>query len=855
MSKLVIVESPTKASTIEKYLPEGYAVRASVGHVRDLPEKASELPESKRKKAWAYLGVDVEGDFDPVYVVKGGRAKKTVAALKKELATADELILATDHDREGEAIGWHLVQVLKPKVPVRRMVFHEITKSAIQEALSQTRDIDLSLVEAQETRRILDRLVGYPLSHLVSKKIKYGLSAGRVQSVAVRLLVQRERERRHFHIATYWDLRGGFEASGSPFQADLQAVDGMTIATGKDFDENTGRLASGKTNVLLLGEAEARDMTQRLQGAPFQVVDVNDSSYKMRPKPPFTTSTLQQEASRKLGYAARETMRLAQALYENGLITYMRTDSTHLSQQAITASRKAAESLFGANFIPDTPRFYKTTSKGAQEAHEAIRPTGDLFVQPAKAGLSGKQARLYELIWMRTVACQMLDAQCTRSRVDLEATVEGKHYRFRANGNRIDFPGYLRAYVAGTDDPETGLENRETILPHMAVGDSVPCASIEPLSHQTKPPARYTEASLVKSLEEHGVGRPSTYATILTKITVDTNYARKKDKALVPTFLAFAVVDLLEKHFSNLVDPAFTARMEDDLDHIASGEGSKVGYLHAFYRAEDGFAKRIETQDKDIKPAEARIVRLEAFPAVMKVGRYGPYVQMEVDGEAKTLNVPATVCPADLDGAMLESMLQSGGDEPRELGPHPESGEMIMVKHGPYGPYVQLGEGGKGKSKPKRSAIPKWMAPDDVDHAVALRLLSLPTKLGTHPEDGKQVYVGLGRFGPYVRHDKEYRSLPSPEKLFEVSLDDAVEILKQPKGRKRGATVLRTLGDHPESGKPIEILEGRYGPYIKFGKKNVSLPKGSDVEAFTMEEAVALIATKVTTPKKAAKKK
>ncbi len=575
MSKLVIVESPSKAKTIEKYLPSDFKVRASLGHIRDLPDNAGQMPKKYKKKAWASLGVDIDNNFEAVYVVKDPRSRKALKALKKDLKDADELYLATDEDREGEAISWHLIEELSPKCAARRMVFHEITKTAIERALENTREIDTNLVAAQETRRILDRLVGYPLSLLVAKKIKYGLSAGRVQSVAVRLLVERERERRLFRMGSYWDLKAQMAAKGEGFEATLREVDGKRIATGKDFDENTGKIAEGK-DVLLLGEEQAKKMVAQLTEKPWTVSEVAERSYQSKPKPPFITSTLQQEASRKLGMGAKQTMGVAQKLYENGFITYMRTDSVNLSKQALTAARKAAVELYGKEYASEKPRVYASKSKGAQEAHEAIRPTGDAFVHPKKSGLRGQQHKLYDMIWKRTVASQMANAQKTSIRYDIEVSDDDHKYRFRANGNRIDFPGFMRAYVEGADDPEAAIEDQELLLPPLEEGDDVDCKELEALGHETKPPARFTEASLVKVLEEEGVGRPSTYASIMSKITKDERYARKSGRTLVPTYMAFAVTEFLESHFPELADTQFTARMEDDLDEIAAGRGSKV---------------------------------------------------------------------------------------------------------------------------------------------------------------------------------------------------------------------------------------------------------------------------------------
>lgn len=844
MTKLVIVESPSKAKTIEKFLPSDYKVRASVGHIRDLPDNASQMPEKYRKKPWASLGVDIENDFEPFYVVKDPKKKKAIQELKKELKQAKALYLATDEDREGEAISWHLIEELRPKVEARRMVFHEITRSAIERALENTREIDQNLVHAQEARRILDRLVGYPLSLLVGKKIKYGLSAGRVQSVAVRLLVERERERRRFRVGSYWDLKAQLLKQKDGFEAILREVDGKRIATGKDFDENTGRIAEGK-DVLLLEESQAKKMVDRLKSQPWSVIEITENPYESRPRPPFITSTLQQEASRKLGLGARQTMRLAQQLYENGFITYMRTDSVNLSQQALTAARKAAAKLYGEEYVAQEPRIYTTKSKGAQEAHEAIRPTGDEFVHPQKSGLSGQQLKLYELIWMRTVASQMKNAKKTSIRVDLEVKDEEHTYHFRANGNRIDFAGFMRAYVEGADDPEAAIDDQEVLLPALKVGDVVDCKELEALGHETKPPARYTEASLVKVLEEEGVGRPSTYATIIDKITDKERYARKVGRTLIPTYMAFAVTEFLEEHFSGLVDTQFTARMEDELDEIAAGKTSKVDYLHEFYRKTGAFDDQVKEGEEKIEPDEARTVTLEDFPATLRVGRYGPYVQIERDGKIKTVDVPEDVPPADLTMEIIEEKLKERERGPEVVGTHPETGEPVFLLTGRYGPYYQLGERTEENKKQKlpTASVPRGQKPEDVSFERVVQLLSLPRLLGKHPEDGKPVEAAIGQYGPYIRHKRDYRSLENEDQVFTVTLEDALQLLSQPKGR-RTRRVLKELGKDPESGEEINVLDGRYGPYIKLGKTNVSLPKGTSAEEITLEKALELIEAK-----------
>lgn len=840
MSKLVIVESPAKAKTIEKYLPKGYKVRASMGHVRDLPDNAGQMPEKYKKEAWASLGVNIDKDFEAVYVVKDPRSKKSLTELRKELAGCDELLLATDEDREGEAISWHLLEALKPKVPVKRMVFNEITKTAINEALQNTRELDTCLVEAQETRRILDRLVGYPLSLLVAKKIKYGLSAGRVQSPAVWLLVERERERRRFRKANYWDIKAHMEKSKSKFTADLFEVNGKRVATGKDFDESTGKVTQGK-DVLLLSEADAKLLAKGLTDAKLNVDSITERQYKNSPKPPFTTSTLQQEASRKLNLSARDAMSIAQGLYENGFITYMRTDSTNLSQQAVDGARAAIQSLYGDAYLPAKPRIYAGKSKGAQEAHEAIRPTGDSFTHPDKSGLRGKEKALYDLIWKRTVACQMNDAQKTSIRVELGAEVAGKQLTLRANGNRIDFPGFIRAYVEGSDDPEASLEDKEVILPTMKEGEKVPCTGADALDHETKPPSRFTEASLVQKLEEEGIGRPSTYATILGKIS-DGRFAKREGKTLIPTYMAFAVCGFLEKYFHDLVDLKFTARMEDDLDAIASGNGTKVNYLHEFYRKEGAFRDKVEIGDKTIEPDSVRVVELEDFEGTLRVGRYGAYAQLPgTDGELKTVNVPDSIPPADLSMERLAKLLEERERGPLSLGIHPESKLPIFLMKGRFGPYIQLGERTDDNPKPRTSSIPKGVDPETLGLEKAIEMLSLPRLVGPHPEDKVDIEAGIGRFGPFIKHGKEYRNLASPSEVFTVTLEDALKLLAEPKGKRRGPKVLRELGKDPKSGEEISILEGRYGPYVKLGKVNASLPKDLTPDDTTLEKALELI--------------
>jgi DNA topoisomerase-1 len=851
MSKLVIVESPAKAKTIEKYLSGDFKVLASLGHVRDLPDKTSQLPKKFREKSWANLGVDIEHEFDPVYVVKGKRSKKAVAQLKKALKGADELFLATDEDREGEAISWHLVELLKPEVPTKRMVFHEITKAAIQGALEKTRDIDEHLVQSQEARRILDRLVGFPLTGLLWKKIKHGLSAGRVQSVAVHVIVERERERRAFRTGTYWDLKAALDRKGTAFDADLVSIDGTRIASGKDFDKDTGKIKEGK-DVLLVGEDMANELLDKLEGLDWSVQSTRQRQYTTSPKPPFITSTLQQEASRKLGLGASHTMNLAQGLYQDGKITYMRTDSTNLSKQAVTAARKAATDQYGADYVHDEPRIYASKSKGAQEAHEAIRPAGEDFVAPEDSGLSGRELKVYDLIYKRTLACQMADAQKTSTSVEFMVDVGGKEVVFRANGLRTDFAGFISAYLESSDDPEAELADQEKHLPPMSEGDGVDCTDVEPIRHETKPPGRYTEASLVKVLEEAGVGRPSTYATIMSKITRDDRYARKKGKTLVPTYTAFAVDELLEEYFPGLVDLTFTARMEDDLDEIARGEGSKVDYLHSFYRDKGAFNDQIDKGEEQIESDEARIVHLSDFPAILRVGKFGPYAEWEdEDGESKKMDVPEDLPPADLTLKHLEDLYAEREQWPKQIGEDSETGKAVYLNNGRYGPYVQLGERVKGEKKPKTASVPPKVELEDVTLDMALTYLSLPRVLGEHPDNGLSVEAAIGRYGPYIRHRKpkgdkdDYRNIEEIDQVFTITFDEAMEILSKPKkGRRNRQKVLKELGKDPDTGKKINVLDGRYGPYIKLGKTNASLPKGTKPEDMTLEKGLELIEEK-----------
>jgi DNA topoisomerase-1 len=832
----VIVESPAKAKTIAGFLGNDYVVESSIGHIRDLPRSAADVPAAYKGTPWARLGVDVENDFKPLYIVSPEK-RDQVRKLKALLKDASELYLATDEDREGESIAWHLREVLSPpdSMPVKRMVFHEITRPAIERAVEECRDIDQHLVDAQEVRRILDRLYGYEVSPVLWKKVMPKLSAGRVQSVACRILVERERARMRFNAAGYWDLDGAFDKDGQPFTATLVALDGKRLATGKDFDEN-GTLAR---DVVLLDEGAARSLAARLGGAAFAVRSVEEKPFRRSPYAPFMTSTLQQEAGRKLRFSSQRTMQVAQRLYENGYITYMRTDSTNLSETALTAARQQARELYGAAYVPDKPRVYVKKVKNAQEAHEAIRPAGDSFRTPEDVAreLSGDELRLYDLVWKRTVASQMADATGLSLQVRLGATADGTDAEFAANGKAITFPGFMRAYVEGADDPEAELEDREVRLPALVVADPLHCAGVEPRGHTTQPPARYTEASLVKALEELGVGRPSTYASIIGTIQ-DRGYVWKKGTALIPSFTAFAVVGLLEQHFGRLVDYTFTASMEDDLDGIATGSEDPVAWLRHFYEGdgEPGLHRLVSEHLGDIDAREVNSIPIGKDSAgveiLVRVGRYGPYLQRGDDRAA----VPDDLPPDELTVAKAEELLSAPSGD-RSLGLDPASGLEVVAKAGRYGPYVSSGE--------KTASLFKTMDLDTVDLDAALRLLTLPRVLGVDPADGEEIVANNGRYGPYVKKGSDYRNIESEEALFTVTLDEAVAIFAQPKerrGRAAAAPPLKEVGNDPVSGKPIVVKEGRFGLYVTDGETNASLRKDDKVEELTLDRAAELLA-------------
>lgn len=881
--KLVIVESPAKARTIAGYLGDGFTVEASVGHIRDLPQP-SELPADMKKGPFGKFAVDVENGFAPYYVVDPDKKKK-VAELKRALKESDELYLATDEDREGEAIAWHLLEELKPKVPVKRMVFHEITREAINRALENTRTLDERLVDAQETRRILDRLYGYEVSPVLWRKVRQGLSAGRVQSVATRLVVERERERMAFRAADYWDVRGDFrvaqpadDTAEGVFPARLVQLDGARVATGRDFDDQ-GRLTG--RGVVHLDEQSARGLVEGLADAAFAVRSVDTKPYTRKPAMPFTTSTLQQEASRKLRMSSRQTMRTAQGLYENGYITYMRTDSPSLSTQATDAARRQAAELYGPEYVPDRPRVYATKNKGAQEAHEAIRPAGDSFRTPAQVAreLSGDQFRLYELIWKRTVASQMADARGSTASVRLGAvTPDGRDAELSASGTVITFRGFLAAYEEGTDteryaDGGAGggetERKAETRLPSMAAGDALAPERLDAEGHTTSPPPRFTEASLIRALEERGIGRPSTYAATISVI-MDRGYVLSRGQALVPSWLAFAVIRLLEEHFDRLVDYDFTAEMENDLDQIAAGEVDRVEWLTRFYFGDPSGAtpgEGLHQLVEDLGDIDARDINSVPIGEgiTLRVGRYGPYLEAppaEGGTEGRRASVPDDLAPDELTVAKALELLETQADGDLVLGEDPSTGTTVVARSGRYGPYVtellpepeldpSLSAAARKKAlaaapKPRTASLFKSMQLQTVTLDDALRLLSLPRVVGVDPETGAEITAQNGRYGPYLKKGTDSRTLASEEALFDVTLEEALAIYAQPK-RGRGATAtapLRELGDDPVSGKPVVVKDGRFGPYVTDGETNATLRKEDAVEAITLERAAELLAEK-----------
>lgn len=835
--KLVIVESPAKARKIGGYLGSNYIVMASMGHVRDLPESAADIPPEikKLKGNLAKYGVDIENNFEPLYIVPKEK-KKLVTELKAALKESDELILATDEDREGESIGWHLKELLNPKVPVTRMVFSEITKEAIKEAVEKTRSLDVNLVSAQETRRVIDRLYGYRLSPLLWKKVAPGLSAGRVQSVAVRILVNRELERLAFKSGTYWDLKSALGTqAGAGFEAWLAAVDDKRVASGKDFDEQTGKLKDG-VDVVLLDEATARTLESRLKSQPWKVSAVETRMQTRKPYAPFTTSTMQQESNRKLNMSARETMQTAQRLYEEGLITYMRTDSVSLSQEALNAARNCVKERYGTEYLSPEPRQYTNKTKNAQEAHEAIRPAGTEMKTAEEHGLSGREAALYAMIWKRTVATQMAEAQLRFQ----TAIINVDNAEFRATGRHVEFAGFFRAYVEGVDDPEAALDDTESALPPLAEGDSLNCNALEAVTHETKPPARYTEATLVRALEADGIGRPSTYASIIGTIQ-DRKYVVKTGNQLVPTFTAFAVTKLLENYFPRLVDLSFTAKMEQDLDDIANGEGHRQEYLSQFYLGDSGLDEQVKTKEESIDPRSACTLEFAGLQPRIRVGKFGPYLETERDGQPITASIPADMAPADITNEVAEKLIELKQRGPQSLGTHPETGLPIFLLVGPFGPYLQLGEVTEDGPKPKRVSIPKGRDPQTLTFEEAMAYIGLPRQLGVHPETGHVVNAGIGMYGPYVKHEKIFASLGKTDDVLTVDLPRALELIAAKK-TKAPVLPLKELGKHPEDDEPVAIYEGRYGMYIKHGKVNATIPKERDPMTVTLEEAIPLLA-------------
>ena len=847
--RLVIVESPKKARMIAGFLGSGYVVESSFGHIRDLPKGADEIPAKYKGLPWARLGVNIEDHFDPLYVVPADK-KAQIRKLKELLKSADELYLATDEDREGEAIAWHLLDELKPKIPVRRMVFHEITPKAIQDAVGSARDINDALVDAQEARRILDRLYGYEVSPVLWKKVMPKLSAGRVQSVAIRMVVDRERERIAFRSASYWDLDATLDAgegrSPRQFPSRLVSVDSRRVAQGRDFS-SVGELKG--QNTVHLNEETATALAAALRDSQFTVRSIESKPYTRKPYAPFRTTTLQQEAGRKLGMSASQTMQIAQRLYENGNITYMRTDSVTLSDTAITAARAQVRELYGASYLPDKPRVYTSKVKNAQEAHEAIRPAGEVFQTPAQTGLSGAEYRLYELIWMRTIASQMKDAEGRSVSIKIDAkAATGENCEFTSSGRVITFHGFLKAYVEGADDPSAGTDDQETRLPDVAEGDVLPAVEVLASGHETKPPARYTEATLIRELEEREIGRPSTYASIIGTIQA-RGYVYKKGTALVPAWLAFAVVRLLEEHFTRLVDYAFTATMEDVLDEVAAGDLQREGVLSRFYFGDDDL-EGLHSMVNDLGDIDAR--EMSTFPVggddtgiVVRVGRYGPYVE---DKDERRSNVPEDLPPDELTVEKAQELLSQPSGVEHELGTAPDTGHKVVAKAGRFGPYVTevLPEDAPKSAKPRTGSLLKSMTLDSVSLEDAMKLLSLPRVVGKDPESGDEITAQNGRYGPYLKKGSDSRSLSSEEQMFDITLEDALKIYAEPKqrGRRAAAPPLKELGEDPESGKPVVVKEGRFGPYVTDGETNATLRKDDSVETISLLRAAELLADK-----------
>ena len=854
MTTLVIVESPNKVRSIAGYLGDGFVVDSSIGHIRDLPKGADQVPAEFKGMPWARLGVNTEDNFEPIYVVSSEK-KTQIAKLRKLLKDADELVLATDEDREGEAIAWHLFDELKPKVPVKRIVFNEITREAIQYAIANPRDIDMDLVDAQETRRILDRLYGYEVSPVLWKKVMSGLSAGRVQSVATRLVVERERERMAFRLASYWDLEARFDAGAGKdpqtFPAKLYTVDGARVASGKDFD-NGGEIQS--TTVVHIDEARAGALAEALRDQTFGIRSVDSKPYTRKPYAPFRTTTLQQDASRKFGYGAARTMQIAQRLYENGFITYMRTDSTTLSQTALTAARIHVKELYGAEYLPDAPRVYASKVKNAQEAHEAIRPAGERFQTPSKTGLTGDEFKLYELIWKRTVACQMRDAKGNSMSIRIGATAStGEDVVFGASGRTITFYGFLKAYVEAQDEPDADSDDQQTKLPNVGEGDTVTVDELGSAAHETRPPSRFTEASLIKDLEEREIGRPSTYASIVNTIQ-NRGYVYKKGTALVPAWIAFSVIRLMEQHFGRLIEYRFTADLEGVLDEVAGGREDRLNVLQSFWTGEGEGNTGLKRLVDGLGDIDAR--ELSTFPLAegiaVRVGRYGPYVEgppftTAEDGTEKPTraNVPEDLPPDELTLDKAKELLATPAGLELELGKHPETGLLVVAKNGRYGPYVTeaLVEGAAKSAKPRTASLFKDMSLDNITLEDAVMLLTLPRVIGADAE-GVEITAQNGRYGPYLKKGTDSRSLDTEEQLLTLSLDEALAIYAKPKqfGRRAAAAPLKELGPDPVSGEPIVAKDGRFGPYVTDGEYNATLRKDDAIDTLTPARAAELLA-------------
>ncbi len=879
MKKLVIVESPTKAKTIRRFLGKDYIVESCMGHIRDLPGSVKELPENLKKKHWAHFGVNLDDDFRPIYCIPLEKAD-VVQKLKKILKSAGELILATDEDREGESISWHLAEILKPTIPVKRMVFHEITQSAITEALGHFRKVDSHLVFAQETRRILDRLVGYSISPFLWKKVLRGLSAGRVQSVAVSLVSQKELERLNFTKTDYWDLEGEHQKKGSSqiFKSTLVEYEGCRLVRSGDFDSVTGKqkaISSGAgKKILLMDEKSAQSLVSRLQNKKFQVRSVTEKQVSRKPSPPFITSTLQQESNRKFRFSSRRTMGLAQKLYEQGLITYMRTDSTFLSQQALKSARSEISKQFGKDYLPPAPRVYRKQAKGAQEAHEAIRPAGSRFLQPSQSKLSGDLLKLYELIWKRTIASQMKD--CVQKQIRVEMEVD--KCVFVSSGVTIQFAGFYRVYKNHDD--------KEYHLPPLKKGDILPCLKLSAIRHETHPPARYTEASLIQKLEKEGVGRPSTYASIITTVQ-DRGYVTKEKNSLIPTWTALIVDHLLRKCFPDYVNVQFTSEMEKNLDDIARGKTNHIKYLKSFYFGRSGLKKLVDAQQKQVKDENFRFIHLKGFDGYsFHTGPFGAYVSKKIGKKTVSASLPSALSPGEITKKYIENLIQNKITGGKLLGKHPQTQESIFVIIGRYGPYVEMRSdtpsispkglsrsGKKSTSQSKKSkqgkktasatkkdqkkslvrrvSLSPFYKEDTVTLEQALRLLELPKVLGKHPKTKKEIKKGLGRFGPYVVHERDYRSVPVCD-FFDFTLKQALELLEKPK--KQSNQILKDLGPHPKSSQSVRLMKGRFGPYIKYGSKNYTVDKNIELDHLDLETALKLIADRVDRPVKKGKK-